>query len=87
MALGYGVASSTIGGSGGGGGANCITDDVKEGGFGERWKLRKIYSMDELMKSKPIMCSNFDCDLVACSRWESTEDGNPWFLCLNCQET
>jgi hypothetical protein len=51
----------------------------------EEWKLTKIYTLNELKKSKPIKCSNKDCGLVACSRWESTEGGKPWNSCLDCQ--
>jgi len=50
------------------------------------WELTKIYTLNELKKSKPIMCSNEDCDLVACSRWESTEgEKTSWNSCLDCQ--
>jgi hypothetical protein len=45
----------------------------------------KIYNAKELRKAKPTMCSAEDCDLVACSRWESNED-EKWFSCLDCQE-
>ena len=51
----------------------------------DQWKLTKIYTLNELKKSKPIKCSNKDCGLVACSRWESTEGGKPWNSCLDCQ--
>ena len=61
------------------------TDDEEEEGVGGMWELTKIYTLNELKKSKPIMCSNEDCDLVACSRWESTEGGKPWNSCLDCQ--
>jgi hypothetical protein len=61
------------------------TDDEEEEGVGGMWELTKIYTLNELKKFKPIMCSNEDCDLVACSRWESTEGGKPWNSCLDCQ--
>jgi hypothetical protein len=67
------VASSTIGGSGGDGEANV------------GWGLTKIYTLNELNKSKPIMCMNKNCGLVACSQWVSTEGGKPWNSCLDCQ--
>ena len=51
----------------------------------DQWKLTKIYTLNELKKSKPIKCSYKDCGLVACSRWESTEGGKPWNSCLDCQ--
>ena len=61
------------------------TDEEEEEGVGGMWELTKIYTLNELKKSKPIMCSNEDCGLVACSRWESTEGGKPWNSCLDCQ--
>jgi len=51
----------------------------------DMWELTKIYTLIELKKSKPIMCSNDYCDLVACSQWESTDGGKPWNSCLDCQ--
>ena len=51
----------------------------------DMWELTKIYTLNELKKSKPIMCSNDNCGLVACSRWESTDGGKPWNSCLDCQ--
>ena len=62
------------------------TDEEEEEGVGGMWELTKIYTVKELKKSKPIMCSTEDCILVACSRWESTEGGMPWNSCLDCQE-
>jgi hypothetical protein len=53
---------------------------------GEMWELTKIYTVKELKKSKPIMCSTKDCKLVACSMWKPTEGGKPWNSCLVCQE-
>ena len=53
-------------------------DDVK-------WKLTKIYPLNELKKFKPIMCSYKDCGLVTCSQWESTEGMMPRNSCLDCQ--
>ena len=61
------------------------TDEEEEEGVGEKWELTKIYTLNELKKSKPIMCSNDNCGLVACSRWESTDGGKPWNSCLDCQ--
>jgi hypothetical protein len=61
------------------------TDEEEEEGVGGMWDLTKIYTVKELKKSKPIMCSTEDCNLVACSRWESTEGGKPWNSCLHCQ--
>ena len=57
--------------------------DEEEEGVGETWELRKIYTMMELNRSKHVMCENDDCDLVACSWWESNEYGKS--VCLNCQ--
>jgi hypothetical protein len=51
----------------------------------EEWKLTKLFTMAELNNSKPLMCSNEDCGLVACSRWVSTESGKTWNSCLDCQ--
>ena len=53
----------------------------------DKWKLTKIYPLNELKKSNPIKCSYKDCDLVACSQWES--NGGMMFrnLCLDCQAT
>jgi hypothetical protein len=51
----------------------------------DKWNLTKIFTLNELNNSKPIMCSNEDCGLVACSRWESTEGGKTWNSCLDCQ--
>jgi len=62
-----------IGGSGGDGEANL------------GWRLTKIYTLNELNNSKPIMCMNKNCGLVTCSQWESTEGGKPWNSCLDCQ--
>jgi hypothetical protein len=53
---------------------------------GGMWELTKIYTMKELKKSQPTMCSTKDCDLVACSRWESIEGGKPWDTCVDCQK-
>ena len=60
--------------------ANSAADDAED-----MWELTKIYTLNELKKSKPIKCSNKDCDLVACSQWESTDGGKPWNSCLDCQ--
>ena len=60
-------------------------DDDDEQGGGILWELMKIYNAKELRRAKPTMCSAEDCDLVACSRWESNE-GEKWFSCLDCQE-
>jgi hypothetical protein len=61
--------------------ANSSASDDAE----DMWELTKIYTLNELKKSKPIKCSNKDCDLVACSQWESTDGGKPWNSCLDCQ--
>ena len=55
--------------------------------LGRMWQLKHIYTAGELGKSKTIMCSNVDCDLVACSRWESNQGCEQWNMCLDCQET
>jgi hypothetical protein len=62
------------------------TDEEEEEGVDGMWELIKIYTVKELKKSKPIMCSTEGCNHVACSRWESTEGGKPWNSCLDCQE-
>ena len=55
---------------------------------GEVWDLTKIFSVKELNKSKPKMCSHGetekDCQLVACSKWHSKGQSS-WFSCLDCQ--
>jgi len=60
-----------------------------EGDGEEVWELKKVFSVKELKKSKPTMCSHCgtdeECDLVACSVWVSSLDGN-WFSCLDHQE-
>jgi len=63
---------------------NDDNDDDEQGG-GILWELTKIYNAKELRRAKSTMCSADDCDLVACSRWESNE-GEKWFSCLDCQE-
>ena len=62
------------------------TDEEEEEGVGGMWELTKIYTVKELKKSKPIMCSTEDCNRIACSRWVSIEGGKPWNSCLDCQE-
>ena len=62
------------------------TDEEEEEGVGGMWELTKIYTVKELKKSKPIMCSTEDCNHLACSRWVSIEGGTPWNSCLDCQE-
>ena len=62
------------------------TDEEEEEGVGGMWELTKIYTVKELKKSKPIMCSTEDCNHIACSRWVSIEGGTPWNSCLDCQE-
>jgi hypothetical protein len=62
------------------------TDEEEEEGVGGMWELTKIYTVKELKKSKPIMCSTEDCNHIACSRWDSIEGGTPWNSCLDCQE-
>ena len=69
------VASSTIGGSGGDGEANV------------GWDLTKIFTLKELKKSNPTMCSYKDCCLVACSQWVSTGGMMSRNSCLDCQAT
>ena len=61
------------------------TDEEEEEGVGGMWVLTEIYTEEQLKKSKPIMCSTKGCELVACSRWEST-GWKPWNSCLVCQE-
>jgi len=54
----------------------------------EVWELKKVFSVKELKKSKPNMCSHCgtdECELVACSVVSSL-DGNRWFSCLDHQE-
>ena len=62
------------------------TDEEEEEGVGGMWELTKIYTVKELKKSKPIMCSTENCNHIVCSRWESIEGGKPWNSCLDCQE-
>jgi hypothetical protein len=61
-------------------------DDEEEEGVGVMWTLTKNYTVKELKKSEPIMCSTEDCNHVACSRWESDKGGMVWDTCLDCQE-
>ena len=53
----------------------------------DKWKLTKIYPLNELKKSKPIKCSYKDCDLVACSQWVSNGGMMSRNSCLDCQAT
>ena len=49
------------------------------------WDLAHIFSVKELNKPEPKMCSwGDDCGLVACSKWV-TEGRAPWYSCLDCQ--
>ena len=53
----------------------------------ETWDLQFIFSVKDLTKSKPVMCSHDDCNLVACSKWVSNlNPENSWFTCIDCQE-
>ena len=88
------VASSTIGGSGGDGEStrNSVASSTIGGGGGdgeanERWELTKIFTLNELKKSNPTMCSYKDCGFVACSQWESTGGMMSRNSCLDCQAT
>lgn len=49
------------------------------------WELKKVFTVKELTKSKPMRCKTDDCDLLACSVWKSS-DGATWYTCLDCQE-
>ena len=51
----------------------------------EGWDLTKIFTIRELLKSKPTMCKRGGCGLVACCRWESPMSLAPWNTCLDCQ--
>ena len=52
----------------------------------EGWDLTKIFTIRELLKSKPTMCKRWgSCGLVACCRWESPMSQAPWNTCLDCQ--
>jgi len=56
----------------------------------EGWDLTKIFTIRELLKSKPTMChrandGEVNCGLVACCRWESPMSQAPWNTCLDCQ--
>jgi hypothetical protein len=42
-----------------------VTDEEEEEVVGGMWELTKIYTVKELKKSKPIMCSTEVCNLVA----------------------
>ena len=61
--------------------------DEEEGD--EEWTLSKIYTIKEILKSKPTTCERsndgkVNCGLVACSRWEA-KGQKPWNSCLDCQ--
>lgn len=51
----------------------------------DKWELKKIYDMSQLQDSSPTMCDGNDCTLVACSQWKSSQNGDIWNACLDCQ--
>lgn len=64
----------------------CNENDEDEDDFGEvLWELKKVFSVKELTKTKPMRCKTDDCNLLACSVWKSSE-GASWYSCLDCQE-
>jgi hypothetical protein len=66
--------------------ATSNDNDEDEDGDGEvLWELKKVFSVKELTKSKPMRCKTDDCNLLACSVWKSSE-GASWYSCLDCQE-
>ena len=66
--------------------ATSNDNDEDEDGDGEvLWELKKVFSVKELTKTKPMRCKTDDCNLLACSVWKSSE-GASWYSCLDCQE-
>lgn len=56
----------------------------------EMWELKKVMTVDEIKRPKPVMCMGNACPNVACSVYQSTLDTNcteAWFTCVNCQES
>ena len=60
-------------------------DDADDDDGEVLWELKKVFSIKELTKSKPMKCKTDDCDRLACSVWKSSE-GDSWYSCLDCQE-
>jgi len=53
----------------------------------ELYDLKIIFSMKELSKSKPRLCSGEGCKLAACCVWASNlNPDEPWYYCVDCQE-
>ena len=87
------VASKSIGAkimfkhSGGGDIAdNTERDNSSEEGTAELWDFKAVLEAAQIRQAK-IPCQTPDCDLVACTAWESNlSPDKPWFSCLDCQE-
>jgi hypothetical protein len=57
--------------------------------YEEMWELKKVLTVEDITKAKPIMCNGNACPNVACSVYQSTLDTNgtnAWFSCVDCQE-
>jgi hypothetical protein len=55
----------------------------------EMWELKKIFTVEEITKAKPVMCGGTSCPNAACSVYQSDRDTNcvrAWFTCVDCQE-
>lgn len=65
--------------------AEEAADDADDDDGEVLWELKKVFSIKELTKSKPMKCKTDDCDRLACSVWKSSE-GDSWYSCLDCQE-
>lgn len=53
----------------------------------ELYDLKIIFSIKELSKSKPRLCSGEGCKLAACCVWASNlSPDEPWYYCVDCQE-
>ena len=59
-------------------------NEVHEDGE-EKWELKKIVSLPDLTKERPIKCSTEDCRLAACSLWVSNLSPDKWYSCIDCQ--
>ena len=69
-------------------GSSDEEEELEEG----MWALKRVFTVKELKKKKPIMCQTGDegdCCLVACSEWRSRDETGAlvsWNSCLDCQE-
>ena len=48
---------------------------------GGEYSLAQVFGLEDLNKPQPVMCNN--CELVACSRWNS--NGTIKSVCYDCQ--